>query len=344
MPTGCREDSAGTLKLDCAAISKGRVPQTALCEGVQRILDAPCSALRSVAFVQDTIESIGLMGGTEPNRKNLIGFYGRRLLNRTYASKREGMWQDPRQYAHALVAIDSMLESETESSERRSVARYIEVGVYTAWTACLTSAFVRRVTSTSGSFEGFAVDVSRAEITSSTIELLSALNVSFRKPSDMVRIVHDNWRTHATSTGEPGDRHGSKQVPKASPFDVCFVDGLHTYAGVRADYVQYAPLCRSLMLHDIADQRVMIHDLSGGGGVAGFWSNLVLQSSRLHPSTRGHRFGTVAWPKRFRQLIMREGSAAQAFGIGLIGPSELSGRVEDGPVLEKTHPRLFRPD
>ena len=101
------------------------------------------------------------------------------------------------------------------------------------------------------------------------------------------------------------------------------------------------------MLHDIADQRVMIHDLSGSGGsriLARGWSNLVLQSSRLHPSTRGHRFGTVAWPKRFRQLIMREGSAAQAFGIGLIGPSELSGRVEDGPVLEKTHPRLFRPD
>ena len=78
-----------------------------------------------------------------------------------------------------------------------------------------------------------------------TIELLSALNVAFAEAvGHGAQYVHDSWRTHgrthATSTGEPGDRHG----------DVCFVDGLHTYdrmqaCPVRADYVQYAPLCQS---------------------------------------------------------------------------------------------------
>lgn len=52
-----------------------------------------------------------------------------------------------------------------------------------------------------------------------------------------------------------GNSH-SKQVIDAvrtyAPFDFCFIDGDHSYQGVKEDFENYAPMCKIVALHDIA--------------------------------------------------------------------------------------------
>lgn len=41
---------------------------------------------------------------------------------------------------------------------------------------------------------------------------------------------------------------------RMAPFDLCLIDGDHTYEGVSVDFIRYAPLCRYVALHDIAGE------------------------------------------------------------------------------------------
>ena len=61
---------------------------------------------------------------------------------------------------------------------RAQVRRYIEVGVFTAWTCCFVSAYLRRV-GTLGAFRGFAVDITTVALAVGTKALLPHLNVTF---------------------------------------------------------------------------------------------------------------------------------------------------------------------
>lgn len=40
-------------------------------------------------------------------------------------------------------------------------------------------------------------------------------------------------------------------VRRCSPFDLAFIDGDHTYAGVRADWIAYGPMAEVVAFHDI---------------------------------------------------------------------------------------------
>jgi hypothetical protein len=44
-----------------------------------------------------------------------------------------------------------------------------------------------------------------------------------------------------------------KQVRKHEMFDLCFIDGDHTYKGVKADYENYGLFAKYAAFHDIAD-------------------------------------------------------------------------------------------
>ena len=54
-------------------------------------------------------------------------------------------------------------------------------------------------------------------------------------------------------------RNGERLLARGSAttrspqFDLCFIDGDHSYSAVRSDYSQLAPHCRSAMFHDIQD-------------------------------------------------------------------------------------------
>ena len=58
------------------------------------------------------------------------------------------------------------------------VRRYIEVGVYTAWTCAFVSTYLRRVGRV-GSFRGYAVDLTTAALAAGTRSLLPLINVTF---------------------------------------------------------------------------------------------------------------------------------------------------------------------
>ena len=80
----------------------------------------------------------------------------------------------------------------------------------------------------------------------------------------------------------PADIHGDSRAPETlaklkklldgEPIDLLFIDGLHTYEGVKADYEIYAPLCRHIVgLHDILTPRLHPHDPVD---VIRFWEEL----------------------------------------------------------------------
>lgn len=66
--------------------------------------------------------------------------------------------------------------------------------------------------------------------------------------------------------GNSRDQSIVQEVAGYAPFDLGFIDGDHSYEGVKADWENYGPLCKVVAFHDIA------------GGVEGcvrFWNELV---------------------------------------------------------------------
>jgi hypothetical protein len=294
------------LQLHCAARHR-RDNITAAdrhCRGVQRVLDAPCESLAAVSFLQQVILDIGLMGGHE-STDTLRLMYGPHYQSAYRSNTKDGMWQDPAQFAATLVAAGKALaNSDTDGG----TSRYVEIGVYTGWTAAITAAYVRRMTGRASRFEGFAVDITQGHITNATFETLTSLGVSFHKPGDFERSTRA-WSAEVARTG-------------GAQASLCFIDGDHSYTGVRKDYVRLAPLCRFVMLHDIMDARILSHNKRTGGGVPGFWATI--GASERTNSTR------------YRQFVMRSGSGL-FFGLGLVSPPpERSGsaveRLLDDPA------------
>jgi hypothetical protein len=85
-----------------------------------------------------------------------------------------------------------------------------------------------------------------------------------------------------------GDSHNAEVVEAVrqyAPFDFGFIDGDHSYAGIKADWENYGPMCKVVGFHDI------------GGGIEEcerFWAEL--KASGLYRteeciSTQGMRFG-----------------------------------------------------
>lgn len=68
-----------------------------------------------------------------------------------------------------------------------------------------------------------------------------------------------------------GDSHSQDtldQVMAVSPhYDACFIDGDHTYEGVKRDWEMYGPLCRMVAFHDI-------YYAFGNCGVGRFWEEI----------------------------------------------------------------------
>ena len=71
---------------------------------------------------------------------------------------------------------------------------------------------------------------------------------------------------------DPRSLEQVKQVLKGEPLDFLFIDGDHTYAGVKQDFEMYGPLVRPgglIGFHDISD-----HPEGSGGEVPRFWREL----------------------------------------------------------------------
>lgn len=199
-----------------------------LCAGLLTILSANCSSLNSLPYLTGVIEQIGLV-----NDARGVRLYGTQSVHRIAgASTRAGLWQEPQQIAGAMIAVGRKLSP---------VRRYVEVGVYTAWTTTVMATYLQRV-SGGESFEGRAVDITSAHITPGTMHVLGALNVSFVSRGAFERRL----RSEDGASTAPA-------APLSSRFDLCFIDGDHSYRGVRSDYQLMGPRCRGAMFHDIRD-------------------------------------------------------------------------------------------
>ena len=215
----------------------------ALCAAIVTIVEAAtCDELASQPYVQSLIEKVGLAGDVRGAR-----IYGddKRLMR--HVGSHTGLWQDPRQISRAMMALGSL----PPQPAKEAPFRYVEVGVFTAWTCCIVSAFLSRVAAGNRGFQGFAVDIKTGNIAAPTLKLFKTLNITFVGRSAF------NKQLLAQSADESGPR-----------YDACFIDGDHGYRAVRSDYQQLAPHCRSAMFHDIQDTSTMIAD-SYSGGVRG---------------------------------------------------------------------------
>lgn len=105
---------------------------------------------------------------------------------------------------------------------------------------------------------------------------------------------------------------------------MCFIDGDHSYSGVKGDYAQLAPHCRIAMFHDIQDSSTMLDSGSTyAGGVPMFWAHARshVRSARVVELTRQ---GAPFWP---------------VFGIGLLltGPAGTA-EPDDGMAVAQWPP------
>jgi len=231
----CVDGDPQQVSLSCTQIAGAAA---GLCAGLLRIQQASCAQLSDHAFVQSLVERVGL---TPDGRGSAL--YGKAAasivpVHGKSAKHKVGLWQNPMQIAAALIHVGS----------RVAVHRYIEVGVYTAWTCGFVSTFLRRV-GTPGAFRAHAVDITHSAIATGTRTLLPRINVSYISRDKLV-------------------------LPPEHPFyDFCFIDGDHRYSGVLRDYDAFSPSCTYMMFHDIQDTSTL-HLGNFSGGVPLFWAHL----------------------------------------------------------------------
>jgi len=168
-----------------------------------------------------------------------------------------------------------------------------DVGWIESHGGTVVSAYLRRVGGPPGRFDGYAVDISHGAIAAGTKTLLAGLNVSFvyRK---------------------------ALKLPAARRYDFCFIDGDHSYTGIRADFGTFAPACTHMMFHDIQDIST-VHLKNFTGGVPMFWAHL---TGATHPARRTefiHQPAEVRFP---------------TFGLGVLGPNAQGTCEPDTPIAQ----------
>jgi predicted O-methyltransferase YrrM len=110
-----------------------------------------------------------------------------------------------------------------------------------------------------------------------------------------------------------GDSHGEPvrarvaEVLRGRPLDLLFIDGDHSYAGVRADFEAYSSLVRAgglIGFHDIVPDfttRFGTPTAADSGGVPEFWRELAAaypdhEELIASPEQDGYGIGLLRWP------------------------------------------------
>ena len=245
-----------------------------LCDGVRHLLTARCDQLGELDFVAELVRAVGLVPDFRGCR--LYGQEcGAAVPGHDAVRNQLGMYQDPVQLGSVLRFLRSL-----------GVETYLEVGINGGWTSCFVAAYLLRH-SPSRRLTGLAVDKSDRRVPS-TKELFRDLNISFARrstPSALRDGMYALWPHLATRSTAAALHARDKLV------DLCFIDGDHSYAGVRLDYEMAAPHCRIVMFHDVSDwdsfDQHARQQRDGQRGVPGFWAHLKanVARSRIHEFT-----------------------------------------------------------
>lgn len=139
-------------------------------------------------------------------------------------------------YAKPLQHVDE-LEGLIAVLKREGVRRYMEIGVRYGGTF---EAVMRALGE--GAF-GLAVDFPGGPFgDKASIDILLAALWRLRNSGISVEAVF----------GPSGSREVLEKVREMGPFDAILIDGDHSYAAAELDFIQYAPLARLVIFHDIA--------------------------------------------------------------------------------------------
>lgn len=211
-----------------------------LCECAYVLATASCSQLGSQDFLEGLVLRLGLA-----NDRRGEQLYGPGMVKhmRNAQDADAGVYQSPEQLVHAMLYFARL-------PEKQRIRTYLEVGIWTGWTASLLSTFLRRFVPPAH-FGGWAVDTDLGHVSNAASAILRANNITSILRSDL--------------------SHAWYRLSRRKPIDLCFIDADHTYDGVRRDYELFAPICRHMMFHDIADFDVGAFQ---GGGVPRFWADV----------------------------------------------------------------------
>ena len=243
----------GASNFSCAGIGGAAA---SLCSGVARIHASPCATLLDVHSVQTIIEEIGLV--PDPRGAWLYGSASRFMVKTSnpVGASRVGLWQDPLQIASALVHL-----ARSSGTRIPHIRLYVEVGVFSAWTCVVVSAFLARILPLAlRPFRGAAVDLSKSNIARGTFALLARHNMSFVHRGRLGNWLEAELSSHDSSSSSPSS--SSATASSSARVGLCFIDANHSFIAARGDYEWLAPRCRALMLHDIQVSRQSIAERS----------------------------------------------------------------------------------
>eukprot|EP00316_Scyphosphaera_apsteinii_P023734 CAMPEP_0119322300 /NCGR_PEP_ID=MMETSP1333-20130426/57769_1 /TAXON_ID=418940 /ORGANISM="Scyphosphaera apsteinii, Strain RCC1455" /LENGTH=338 /DNA_ID=CAMNT_0007329491 /DNA_START=102 /DNA_END=1118 /DNA_ORIENTATION=- len=268
-----------------------------LCQGMQMLQRASCADLSNNSFVQLALEKTGLSWDV---RKSQLYGPATYAMIRSRTGLKLGLWQDPSQFAAALIKLGSAVHE---------IRTYLEVGCYTGWTACILATFMQRV---GHRLRGFIVDLT-AHYAEPVLPLLRSRNLTFvlrrdvpaNKTELLSRLELD--RSQPQLMKRRGYRVGRH-------FSLCFIDAQHSYMGIMDDFREFSPYCRRALFHDIQDFDA-VHLQNFSGGVPAFWQHLT----------------EYTHPHRITQITSQLAAFAPHFGLGIVGPNE-NGTVEPDKV------------
>lgn len=167
---------------------------------------------------------------------------------RTYGNATfDGIYHQPDQLACAL-----------DSLANKRIRSVIEVGVDGSWSAVFMSYLLGRAARTHGhSFAYHGVDM--RDVRSPCVKALmdlSGMRFTRLTADELARRNYDRvieWARALPSAQRDARRSSSNAAdghPQHRAVDLCFVDGDHTYRGVRADVERLSSHCTFVMLHD----------------------------------------------------------------------------------------------
>lgn len=147
----CSDGDAAHVTLADACERDIKGAAQGLCVGLLRMQRASCRELGDRDFLVSMVGMVGLK--PDQRAETLYGNFSSKMATWVHgksARDKVGLWQNPVQLAEAMIHVGSSAR----------VKRYIEVGVFTAWTCCFISAYLRRV-GPIGAFQGRCVVAAR---------------------------------------------------------------------------------------------------------------------------------------------------------------------------------------
>ena len=272
-----------------------------LCSSVRALMTASCEDLQDSAWLKAFIlRKVGLAY----QKFGADALYGPGMRSYMYphTNRSSGLTQSPEQFASALKLLS-----------RLRANSYVEVGINQAWTLCIVSAYLRRYSAETARFRGLGIDITLHHVHPDTRKLLHSLGVEVQ-----IRGRHSHQTLLGTTLGTARDPAAPPRAgSNGGKIDVCFIDGDHSYVGVKRDFMEFRSLCNVALFHDIVDSRVVrVHKVNGG--VPRFWQDIRAAAAKMPEGSSLHEF--VQQPS----TPLPEGSS---FGIGVIMNPELLSHI-----------------